>query len=241
MIRKSAFSILLVFTLAFGVFSISASAPAQAQADGYSLEYSNFNGTCDSNGISFSASAQYDVATDAIVRYRDVINDVTKVQSNWGLSAGAGGYNTGFGVSGLGGAYGDTYTYKWKGVMYAAGVPVWEGLIVFQCDAGVASVTSATFGQVYGGIEGCEAIIPSGSVVGAFVDNAQIFGTPSADAGTDLVLEMGKTAWVTGMDSTGAYYQIIWSCDTVWVPVGTLGPNYDEVWNGTPLPTTVID
>jgi len=27
----------------------------------------------------------------------------------------------------------------------------------------------------------------------------------------------------------------------VWVPKATLGPNYDAVWNGAPLPTAVVE
>jgi hypothetical protein len=44
------------------------------------------------------------------------------------------------------------------------------------------------------------------------------------------------------VDASGQYYQILWQCDTLWVPVNTLVPAVDGGnWNGIPLPTDVIE
>lgn len=51
----------------------------------------------------------------------------------------------------------------------------------------------------------------------------------------------GQSARVIGMDASGQYYKILWVCDFVWVPASTIGPNYDDVWHGAPLPTAVVD
>lgn len=83
--------------------------------------------------------------------------------------------------------------------------------------------------------------IPDQAVVGAVVSDTVVYFAPQADAATDIVIEAGKTLWVYGVDASGAYYQVMLSGKLFWVPVGTMGPNYDDVWNGTPLPTAVVE
>lgn len=89
---------------------------------------------------------------------------------------------------------------------------------------------------------GCQAMMdmPSTAVVGAFVAETRAYWTPGALIEPEVVFEAGKTAWVLGVDETGEYYKIVWGCSYLWVPVSSMGPNYDEVWNGTPLPTDVV-
>jgi hypothetical protein len=79
------------------------------------------------------------------------------------------------------------------------------------------------------------------AAVGAFVWTTDVYWAPSLDATTGITMPAGKTAWVLGMDATGEFYKFVWSCNYLWAPVGTMGPNYDEVWNGTLLPTTVVE
>jgi hypothetical protein len=83
--------------------------------------------------------------------------------------------------------------------------------------------------------------LPSGSVVGAFVTTTPAYFAPQAGAATDTVLEAGKTLWVLGVDASGQFYKVVMAGKYFWVPVNTLGPNYDEVWNGTPLPTNTVE
>ena len=83
--------------------------------------------------------------------------------------------------------------------------------------------------------------IPDQAVVGAFVADTVAYFAPQADAATDIAIEAGKTMWIFGVDGSGMYYKVMLSGKYFWVPVNTVGPNYDEVWNGAPLPTTVVE
>ncbi len=89
---------------------------------------------------------------------------------------------------------------------------------------------------------GCDMLIaiPSTAVVGAFVADAEVYWAPGKLVEPDTTITAGNTAWVLGVDETGAYYKIVWVCQYLWVPVSTMGPNFDKVWNGTPLPTGVV-
>ncbi len=90
---------------------------------------------------------------------------------------------------------------------------------------------------------GCDVLmnIPSTAVVGAFVANAPLYWEPDQLVQPYTEIAAGNTAWVLGVDESGEFYKIIWVCNLVWVPVGTMGPNYDAVWNGTPLPVGVVE
>jgi hypothetical protein len=93
-----------------------------------------------------------------------------------------------------------------------------------------------------GAVAGCDVLmgLPSTSVVGAFVSDALLYAEPGVSTYPELTLSAGKTAWVLGMDKTKQYYKILWVCDYLWVKVGTMGPNYDAVWQGRPLPTNIV-
>jgi hypothetical protein len=99
-------------------------------------------------------------------------------------------------------------------------------------------------GQAINGVPvpGCDTRmrLTSDAAVGVFVVDTHVLWGPDANANTEIILPAGKTAWVLGMDETGAFYKFIWSCTYLWAPVSALGPNFDDVWNGTPLPVTVI-
>lgn len=81
--------------------------------------------------------------------------------------------------------------------------------------------------------------LPNGSVVGTFLADAVAHWAPGKMTEPHVVFSAGKTAWVVGMDETESYYKIAYMCDWLWVPVASMGPNYDAVWNGTALPTTI--
>ncbi len=83
--------------------------------------------------------------------------------------------------------------------------------------------------------------IPPEAVVGMFLADTPVYYAPQADAVTTIVMEAGKTVWVYGVDSSGQYYQAMIAGHFFWVPVSTMGPNPDTVWNNTPLPQVVID
>ncbi len=92
-------------------------------------------------------------------------------------------------------------------------------------------------------VPGCDVNIPlpAGSVQGTFVADAATSWSPGNLTNPIVTIPAGQSAWVLGLDATGAYYKIVWVCDYLWVPVGSIGPNYDEVWNGAPLPTGVVE
>lgn len=89
---------------------------------------------------------------------------------------------------------------------------------------------------------GCDVLmnIPAGTVGGTFVANAQAYWAPGKLTAPVVTIAAGKSARVIGLDESGQYYKIIWNCDYLWVLKDTLGPNYDNVWHGAPLPTTVV-
>jgi hypothetical protein len=69
------------------------------------------------------------------------------------------------------------------------------------------------------------------------------YWAPQLDAATEVILGVtpsSKSYWVLGQDAEHAFYKIALACGYLWVPVEMLGPNYDAVWNGTPLPTRVV-
>ncbi|MGQ9850138.1 MAG: hypothetical protein ACUVSU_08835 [Aggregatilineaceae bacterium] len=90
---------------------------------------------------------------------------------------------------------------------------------------------------------GCDVLlpIPATAVGGAFVADAPVYWKPGELTSPLVTIAAGNTARVIGLDASGQYYKIIWGCDFVWVPRATLGPNYDAVWNGAPLPTAVVE
>jgi hypothetical protein len=84
--------------------------------------------------------------------------------------------------------------------------------------------------------------LPAQAVVGQFVKSTPIYFAPSADAAhPSMVMEAGKTLWVLGVDASGGFFKVLLSGQPFWVPVDSMGPNYDDVWNGTPLPGTVVE
>jgi hypothetical protein len=83
--------------------------------------------------------------------------------------------------------------------------------------------------------------IPAGSVVGTFVAGTDLYWLPNMDTATGKEMAAGQSLWVSGLDESGMFYQVLLSGQWFWAPVETLGPTYDDVWNGTPLPTQVVE
>jgi hypothetical protein len=107
----------------------------------------------------------------------------------------------------------------------------------------VWEVTGECAGLPSTAVAGCDVQIPltSTSVIGAFVADAPTSWTPGQLTDPLVTIPAGKTAWVLGQDASGQYYKIVWVCDLLWVQKSTMGPNYDAVWNGRPLPTGVVN
>ncbi len=79
------------------------------------------------------------------------------------------------------------------------------------------------------------------AVVGRFISGSAIYWEPGKLTSPVVTIGVGESAWIYGVDATGEYYKIAWSCQTRWVAVDTMGPNYDDVWQGRPLPTEVVE
>jgi hypothetical protein len=92
-------------------------------------------------------------------------------------------------------------------------------------------------------VPGCDLgmTLTADAAVGAFVADTDVYWGPDANATTGISMPAGKTAWVLGVDESGGFYKFVWSCTYLWAPVSALGPNHDAVWNGTPLPATVVE
>jgi len=91
-------------------------------------------------------------------------------------------------------------------------------------------------------LPGCDALlpIPKTAVGGTFVADAPVYWAPGELTNPLVTIAAGNSARVLGLDASGEYYKIIWGCNLLWVPKATLGPNYDAVWHGAPLPTGVV-
>ncbi|MBN1680840.1 MAG: hypothetical protein JW966_11155 [Anaerolineae bacterium] len=91
---------------------------------------------------------------------------------------------------------------------------------------------------------GCDALGGEpGAVVGQVgVETIALWG-PKADAVTHnpvITLKPGQTLWVYGVDSTGMFQKVSLGCTYLWVPVGTMGPNPDAVWNNAGMPGRIV-
>jgi hypothetical protein len=88
---------------------------------------------------------------------------------------------------------------------------------------------------------GCGIELTANAAVGTFLTDIVPSWAAQDDCHTQVTINAGQTAWVLGVDETGAFYKIVWACQYLWVPVEVMGPNPDAVWNNTPLPTTVVE
>lgn len=107
-------------------------------------------------------------------------------------------------------------------------------------DEGIVSM-NAYIGCIPQGTIGPDMIpIPPHVSQGTFVTTTNALFAPDAAAVTPHVMEAGRSVWVYGIDESGEFYYVALSGRFFWVPADTIGPNYDEVWNGRPLPTEVV-
>jgi hypothetical protein len=113
------------------------------------------------------------------------------------------------------------------------------GAVQWGTDAGAARWDISCQREQSGLGGGCDLGMDlENAVVGSFLVSTALQGTLGVES--EYVIEAGQTAWVLGVDASGMYYKIVWACGYYWVPVSSMGPNFDEVWNGHPLPTTVV-
>jgi len=93
-------------------------------------------------------------------------------------------------------------------------------------------------------LPGCDVTIPlDGAVVGRFVHTAETYWAPDFSKKTEpeVLIPWNTTLWTFGVDESGQFRKVVLNCTYLWVPVETMGPNFDELWGGTPLPMTVVE
>jgi len=79
------------------------------------------------------------------------------------------------------------------------------------------------------------------AVGGTFTQDALLYAKPGKATVPAVVLPEGKSVMVLGLDASGQYYKIVFAARYLWVKTDVIGPNFDAVWRGTPLPTQVVD
>lgn len=116
-------------------------------------------------------------------------------------------------------------------------------LIVDGCDTGgilyngpLNAVPTAGAGE-----PGCDVTIPvpSNAVGATITTTTPVYWAPGKVS--DEVFPAGLNVRAMGVDATGEFTKVVFVCGYYWVPTGTIGPNYDVVWNGAPLPTNVVE
>ncbi len=104
------------------------------------------------------------------------------------------------------------------------------------------STTDFITAAVSGPVPGIDMVaIPAGSVVGTFLTSTPLYYAPDPTAASSTVMDAGKTLWVIGVDKSGQFYKVLLVGKFYWVPINTMGPNYDSVWNGWPLPSQTVE
>lgn len=81
--------------------------------------------------------------------------------------------------------------------------------------------------------------LPLNAAVGTIIEPTEAMWAPMEGAYTDVMLYPGMKLWVLGQDESGQYYKVALSGVILWVKVEAMGPNYDDTWQGHPLPTDV--
>lgn len=113
-------------------------------------------------------------------------------------------------------------------------------VVLFSPSGCLAIDNLNTVGVAIAGAPGPDMIpLPLHAVVGTIINPTDAMWAPEDGASTGLTLQPGMTLWVLGVDESGEYYEVALSGIILWVRVEDMGPNYDEVWNGHPLPVMI--
>lgn len=88
---------------------------------------------------------------------------------------------------------------------------------------------------------GCDMMmyIPPNAVGARIMETTPVYWAPGKVS--DEVFPAGMSLRALGVDATGQYTKVLFVCGYYWVPTSVVGPNYDPVWNGAPLPTDVVE
>ncbi|HVU10408.1 MAG TPA: hypothetical protein VHD90_03980 [Phototrophicaceae bacterium] len=223
------------------VILIGALTTQTAQADSYFWRWTTPlpAATCSYDGViwvdALNVPYEYNLPAGATLDVYTTLNGVTNFVQSVVAPSGSGSDVIPEIHDGLDTSYPLTYSLRYDTVIDSE--VVYSSTLTFTCgDDGVAILSLPPSS---GSVGSC-LDVPVGSVVGRFTSDAVLEWAPGKDTQPNAVVPSGEAAWVVGVDATGAYYKIIWACTYRWVPVGTMGPNYDDVWRGEPLPTNVV-
>ena len=119
---------------------------------------------------------------------------------------------------------------------YSSGTVIASAGYSYQCTGGSVASNGSDYATRLANVPGCDARIqiPNNAVMGTFTRATDTYYAPGALTHPVVNIPAGKTAWVISND--GDYYHILWGCTFLMVPVDSMGPNYDALWNGKPLP-----
>lgn len=89
-------------------------------------------------------------------------------------------------------------------------------------------------------VPGCDVLItiPANAVGATITAETPVYWQPGAV--TAEVFPAGLNVRALGVDASGMYTKVVYACGYYWVPSNVIGPNFDAVWNGAPLPTDVV-
>jgi hypothetical protein len=92
-------------------------------------------------------------------------------------------------------------------------------------------------------VPGCDVLIavPSTAVSGMFVADATVYWEPGKLTSPLVTIPAGNTYLIAGQDVTGQFRKVLLACQWLWVETNTVGPNPQAPWNGSPLPTAVVE
>ncbi len=250
LIRVFVLSSLLIGS--FAVFS-----PAHAQPYFYRwttpppLPSCTFNGT-DVVIVLGPQPFEWDLPVDNEIIIVNIANGVESPSSPFTWPAGVGTLSYAAITTTVSGGYPITYAIRLE--TYVGGSLVYKSTLAFICTGDTtAAAISITNEEITPGtppgsggqtapVAGPDLVaIPDTAVVGAVVSTTPIYFAPESGAASVIFLEAGKTVWVFGVDASGDFYRVMLSGRFFWVPVKAMGPNFDAVWQGRPLPTGTVE
>ncbi len=124
----------------------------------------------------------------------------------------------------------------------------YESTLVYACGTGtvvsftntvISSDDPVTTGKIGPGPD--MVPIPAEAVGGTFVANTPLYFAPDESSASMYMMKAGQSLWVLGINAEGTFYQVLLSGQKYWIPADSIGPTYDAVWRGAPLPITVIN
>ena len=234
--RLSSIALVLSMVTAFALVAVPV-----ARAD-YVMNFDSVVSSCESGAYTVSVTAAPQVAAEGVLV--SAYNARVEVRDSDGTLLGEDAF-----PANPGGTYSGTIAYNQKAVG-----PTVTFYLYYSYNALVAQPSAVQVREILADtavadaeckvVPGCDVwiAIPSTAVVGEFKTSAAAYWKPGQlITNPPVTIEAGKTYYVIGQDQSEQYYKVLLGCDFVWVLKSTVGPNFDDVWHGMPLPTTIVD